>query len=167
MTALAAHTTPEHEMFRETCRRFFDKEVVPFHMTWEEEGVVPRELWRKAGAQGLLGMTMPEEYGGAGCDFLYSAILIEEQGRAIASGPAFSLHNDIVVPYLLHYGTEEQKKKWIPKACAGELVTAIAMTEPGTGSDLQSVKTTAVMDGNHWVITDPRPSSPTASLPTW
>ena len=152
MTALAAHITPEHEMFRDTCRRFFEKEVTPFHMKWEEEGIVPRELWRKAGEQGLLGMTMPEEYGGAGGDFLYSAIMIEEQGRALASGPAFSLHNDIVVPYLLHYGTEEQKKKWIPKACSGELVTAIAMTEPGTGSDLQSVKTTAVMDGNHWVI---------------
>ena len=152
MTALAAHITPEHQMFRDTCRRFFEKEVTPFHMKWEEDGIVPRELWRKAGAQGLLGMTMPEEYGGAGADFLYSAILIEEQGRALASGPAFSLHNDIVVPYLLHYGTEEQKKKWIPKACSGELVTAIAMTEPGTGSDLQSVKTTAVMDGNHWVI---------------
>jgi len=139
-------------MFRDTCRRFFEKEVTPFHMKWEEEGIVPRELWRKAGAQGLLGMTMPEEYGGAGADFLYSAILIEEQGRALASGPAFSLHNDIVVPYLLHYGSEEQKKKWIPKACSGELVTAIAMTEPGTGSDLQAVKTNAVMDGNHWVI---------------
>jgi acyl-CoA dehydrogenase len=95
---------------------------------------------------------MPEEYGGAGVDFLYDAILIEEQGRALASGPAFSLHNDIVVPYLLHYGTEEQKNKWIPKACSGELITAIAMTEPGTGSDLQSVKTNAVMEGNHWVI---------------
>ncbi len=139
-------------MFRETCRRFFEKEVTPFHMKWEEQGVVPRELWRKAGQQGLLGITMPEEYGGAGGDFLYSAILIEEQGRAIASGPAFSLHNDIVVPYLLHYAGEEQKKKWIPKACSGELVTAIAMTEPGTGSDLQAVKTSAVMDGNHWVI---------------
>jgi len=143
VTALAAHTTPEHEMFRDTCRRFFEKEVTPFHMKWEEEGIVPRELWRKAGEQGLLGMTMPEEYGGAGADFLYSAILIEEQGRALASGPAFSLHNDIVVPYLLHYGTKEQKKKWIPKACSGE---------PVPGSDLQSVKTTAVMDGNHWVI---------------
>mgnify|MGYP003338241872 CR=1 FL=1 len=152
MSALAAHYTPEHQMFRETCRRFFEKEVTPFHMKWEEDGIVPRELWRKAGEQGLLGMTMPEAYGGAGADFLYSAILIEEQGRALASGPAFSLHNDIVVPYLLHYGTEEQKKKWIPKAVAGELITAIAMTEPGTGSDLQSVKTNAVMDGNHWVI---------------
>lgn len=152
MTALAAHYTSEHQIFRESCRRFFEKEVTPFHMKWEEDGIVPRELWRKAGAQGLLGMTMPEEYGGAGADFLYSAILIEEQGRALASGPAFSLHNDIVVPYLLHYAAEEQKKKWIPKACSGELVTAIAMTEPGTGSDLQSVKTSAVMDGNHWVL---------------
>ncbi len=152
VTALSALYTPEHHMFRETCRRFFEKEVTPFHMKWEEDGIVPRELWRKAGAQGLLGMCMPEAYGGAGADFLYSAILIEEQGRALASGPAFSLHNDIVVPYLLHYGTEEQKKKWIPKACSGEMVTAIAMTEPGTGSDLQAVKTSAVMDGNHWVI---------------
>jgi acyl-CoA dehydrogenase len=97
-------------------------------------------------------MAMPEEYGGAGADFLYDAILIEEQGRALASGPAFSLHNDICVPYLLHYGTDEQKRKWIPKACSGELITAIAMTEPGTGSDLQSVRTNAVMEGNHWVI---------------
>jgi acyl-CoA dehydrogenase len=152
VTALAALLTPEHAMFRETCRRFFEKEVTPFHMKWEEEGMVPRALWRRAGEQGLLGMTMPEAYGGVGGDFLYSMILIEEQGRALASGPAFSLHNDIVVPYLLHYGSEEQKKKWIPRACSGELITAIAMTEPGTGSDLQSVKTTAVMDGNHWVI---------------
>ena len=152
VTALAAHYTSEHQIFRESCRRFFEKEVTPFHMKWEEEGMVPRALWRKAGEQGLLGMTMPEEYGGAGADFLYSAILIEEQGRALASGPAFSLHNDIVVPYLLHYGSEEQKKKWIPKACSGELISAIAMTEPGTGSDLQAVKTNAVMDGNHWVI---------------
>jgi len=152
VTALAAHYTSEHQIFRDSCRRFFEKEVTPFHMKWEEDGIVPRELWRKAGAQGLLGMTMPEEYGGAGADFLYSAILIEEQGRALASGPAFSLHNDIVVPYLLHYAAEEQKKKWIPRACSGELVTAIAMTEPGTGSDLQAVKTSAVMDGNHWVL---------------
>ena len=152
MTALAAHYTPEHQMFRETCRRFFEKEVTPFHMQWEQDGIVPRELWHKAGAQGMLCMNLPVEYGGAGADFLYNAILIEEQGRAVASGPAFSLHNDVVVPYLWHYGTAEQKKKWLPKVCSGEIVTAIAMTEPGTGSDLQSVKTTAVMDGNHWVI---------------
>src|SRR3981189_1094398 len=111
-------------MFRETCRRFFEKEVVPFHMKWEEDGIVPRELWRKAGAQRLLGKTMPEDYGGAGVDFHYNAALIEEQGRALASGPAFSVHNDIVVPYLLHYGNEEQKKKGIPKPASGEVITA-------------------------------------------
>ena len=119
MTALAAHITPEHQMFRDTCRRFFEKEVTPFHMKWEEDGIVPRELWRKAGAQGLLGMTMPEEYGGAGVDFLYSAILIEEQGRALASGPAFSLHNDIVVPYLLHYGTRRAEEEMDPQGLLG------------------------------------------------
>jgi len=152
VSALAQHLTPEHALFRETCRRFFDKEVTPFHLSWEEDGIVPRELWRKAGQQGLLGMTMPAELGGAGGDFLYSSILIEEQGRALASGPAFSLHNDIVVPYLNAYANDEQKQRWIPKACSGDVVTAIAMTEPGTGSDLQSIKTTAVMEGNHWVI---------------
>ena len=144
--------SPEHEAFRDSFQRFIDKEIAPHHAAWEEQGYVDRAVWNKAGDNGFLCMSMPEAYGGAGADFLYSAIMIEEQGRALASGPAFSLHNDIVVPYLLHYGTEEQKKKWIPKACAGELVTAIAMTEPGTGSDLQSVKTTAVMDGNPWVI---------------
>ena len=96
----------EHEIFRTTVRRFVADEIVPHYLDWERDGVVPRALWRKAGEQGLLGMTMPEAYGGAGADFLYSAILIEEQGRALASGPAFSLHNDIVVPYLLHYGSE-------------------------------------------------------------
>jgi alkylation response protein AidB-like acyl-CoA dehydrogenase len=99
-----------------------------------------------------LSMFLPEEYGGAGADFLYSTILIEEQGRVMASGPAFSLHNDIVVPYLNTYGTADQKKDWLPKTASGEMITAIAMTEPGTGSDLQAVRTTAKRDGNHWVI---------------
>ena len=152
MTALAAHYTPEHTMFRETCRRFFEKEVTPFHMKWEEEGVVPRELWRKAGQQGLLGMAMPEAYGGAGGDFLYSAILIEEQGRAIASGPAFSLHNDIVVPYLLHYANEEQKKKYLTPLAKGELLGAYCLTEPNAGSNAANQQTTAVLDGDHWVL---------------
>ena len=169
MTALAAHYTPEHQMFRDTCRRFFEKEVTPFHMKWEEEGIVPRELWRKAGAQGLLGMTMPEEYGGAGADFLYSAILIEEQGRALASGPAFSLHTDIVAPYMLHYGTEEQKQNWLPKAWPrGELVTrhrhdrARHRLGPAGGQDHRG-------DGRQRLraSTARRPSSPTASSPTW
>ena len=115
MTALAAHYTPEHEMFRDTCRRFFEKEVTPFHMKWEEEGIVPRELWRKAGEQGLLCTAMPEEYGGAGADFLYSAILIEEQGRGDRVRPGLLAAQRIVVPYLLRYGTEEQKKRWLPR----------------------------------------------------
>ena len=152
MTALANAYTAEHQMFRETARRFFEKEVQPFHAQWEEDGIVPKEVWRKAGAQGLLCMSVPEEYGGVGGDFLYSAIAIEEQGRVGASGPGFSLHTDITTPYFLAYASEEQKKHWLPKMVSGEVITAIAMTEPGTGSDLQSVKTTAVKDGNELVI---------------
>jgi len=152
LTALAKLYTDEHEMFRTTARRFFEKEVKPFHAQWEEEGIVPKALWRKAGEQGLLCMSVPEEYGGVGGDFLYSAIAIEEQGRVGASGPGFSLHTDITTPYFLAYASEEQKKYWLPKMVSGEVITAIAMTEPGTGSDLQSVKTTAVKDGNELVI---------------
>ena len=152
MTALANLYTAEHEMFRTTARRFFEKEVKPFHAQWEEEGIVPKALWRKAGEQGLLCMSVPEEYGGVGGDFLYSAIAIEEQGRVGASGPGFSLHTDITTPYFMAYASEEQKKYWLPKMVSGEVITAIAMTEPGTGSDLQSVKTTAVKDGNELVI---------------
>ena len=152
MTALANAYTAEHEMFRDTARRFFEKEVKPFHAQWEEDGIVPKELWRKAGAQGLLCMSVPEEYGGVGGDFLYSAIAIEEQGRIGASGPGFSLHTDITTPYFMAYASEEQKKHWLPKMVSGEVITAIAMTEPGTGSDLQAVKTTAVKDGNELVI---------------
>ncbi len=152
MTALANAYTAEHQMFRDTARRFFEKEVQPFHAKWEEDGIVPKEVWRKAGEQGLLCMSVPEEYGGVGGDFLYSAIAIEEQGRVGASGPGFSLHTDITTPYFLAYASEEQKKHWLPKMVSGEVITAIAMTEPGTGSDLQSVKTTAVKDGNELVI---------------
>ena len=152
MSALKELWTDEHRMFRETARRFFEREVQPHHAKWEDDGVVPRELWRKAGEQGLLCMSLPEEYGGAGGDFLYSTIMIEEQGRVLATGPSFSLHTDIVVPYIHHYGTEEQRKTWLPKLATGELISAIAMTEPGTGSDLQSVRTSAVRDGNHWKI---------------
>ncbi len=152
MTALAKLYTEEHEMFRTTARRFFEKEVKPHHAQWEEDGIVPKELWRKAGEQGLLCMSVPEEYGGPGGDFLYSAIAIEEQGRIGASGPGFSLHTDITTPYFLAYASEEQKQHWLPKMVSGEVITAIAMTEPGTGSDLQSVRTTAVKDGNELVI---------------
>jgi alkylation response protein AidB-like acyl-CoA dehydrogenase len=152
VTALKDLWTDEHRMFRDTARRFFEREVQPFHAKWEDDGVVPRELWRKAGEQGLLCMSLPEEYGGAAGDFLYSAIMIEEQGRVLATGPSFSLHTDIVVPYILHYGTDEQRQTWLPKLARGEMISAIAMTEPGTGSDLQAVRTSAVRDGHHWSI---------------
>jgi acyl-CoA dehydrogenase len=139
-------------MFRETCRRFFEKEVKPHHAQWEEAGVVPKTLWRKAGEQGLLCMDAPEAIGGPGADWLHNVIVIEEQGRVVATGPGFSLHNDVAAPYIYNYGTDEQKKRWLPKMLSGEMILAIAMTEPGTGSDLQAVRTTARKDGNQYVI---------------
>jgi len=140
---------PDHAMFRDAVRRFVDKEITPHHEQWEHEGIVPREVWLKAGEQGLLGMEVPEEYGGPGVkDFRYNAILTEELVRVGASGPGFGLHNDIVIPYIMHYGTEEQKQRWLPKMVTGETITAIAMTEPGTGSDLAGVRTSAIDNGN-------------------
>jgi acyl-CoA dehydrogenase len=155
MTALAMPRPlfeEEHEMFRDAVRKFIDKEIVPHHEQWEKDGVVGRDMWRKAGEQGLLCTTLPEEYGGPGGDFRHSAVVIEEQARANVSGPAFSVHSEIVMPYILHYGSEEQKQHWLPKLATGEAIGAIAMTEPGTGSDLQNVKTTAKLDGNEYVI---------------
>ncbi len=143
---------PDHEIFRASVARFMDQEIAPHHGQWEKDGVVPREAWAKAGEAGLLCADMPEEYGGAGADFLMSAIVIEEQARIGASGPGFSLHSDIVAPYILHHGSEEQKKTWLPRMARGEIITAIAMTEPGTGSDLQGVKTRAVKDGNEYLL---------------
>lgn len=152
MQQSAGPFTSDHEMFRDTVRRWVAKEISPHHDQWEKDGIVPRALWRKAGEAGLLCCTMPEAYGGPGGDFLYSAVVIEELARAGASGPGFSLQSDIVAPYILHYGSEEQKRAWLPKMVKGEAITAIAMTEPGTGSDLQGVKTTAEPDGNHLVV---------------
>lgn len=142
----------EHEQFRESVRKFFEQEAVPFHAQWEKDGHIDRALWNKAGEAGMLCSHIPEEYGGMSADFLYSAVVIEEQSRLGLSGVGFSLHSDIVAPYILHYGSEEQKHRYLPKLVSGELVTAIAMTEPGTGSDLQGVKTTAVLDGDEYVI---------------
>jgi len=142
----------EHEMFREQVRRFVDKEVVPHHDQWERDGVVSRELWQAAGEAGLLCCEVPEEYGGPGGDFLHSAIVVEELARAGTTGPAFYLHSDIVAPYLMAYGSEDQKKEWLPKMVSGETILAVAMTEPGAGSDLQGMKTKAERDGNHFVI---------------
>jgi len=143
----------DHEAFRATCRAFLDKHVVPFHKQWEEDGIVDRGIWLEAGKQGLLGLDVPEEYGGGGVhDFRYNAVLSEEVVRARASGVGFTLHNEVVAPYLLKLATEEQKQRWLPKFCTGEIITAIAMSEPGAGSDLQGIGTTAVRDGDDYIV---------------
>lgn len=142
----------EHEAFRDTVRKFYEKEVVPHTEKYEQQQHVDRDLWNKAGALGLLCPTMPEEYGGAGVDRLYSMILIEEQAYAGDSATGFSLHSDIVANYINNFGNESQKQHWLPKMVSGEVVTAIAMTEPGTGSDLQAVRTSAVLEGDEYVI---------------
>ncbi|MFI9532570.1 acyl-CoA dehydrogenase family protein [Nocardia fusca] len=144
---------PEHELFRESYRKFLEMHVAPFHDQWAEQGVVDRSVWLEAGKQGFLGMAMPEEYGGGGVkDFRYNAIITEESVRGQYSGLGFGLHNDVIAPYLLELANDEQKQRWLPKFCSGELITAIAMTEPGTGSDLQGIKTRAVRDGDDWVL---------------
>jgi alkylation response protein AidB-like acyl-CoA dehydrogenase len=145
--------TDEHDLLRETARRFCDREVAPYHDEWERAGQVSREVWRKAGDTGLLCMSLPEEYGGAGADFRSSAVLIEELAKINATGPGFSLQSDIVAPYILHYGSDEQKRRWLPRLASGETITAIAMTEPGTGSDLQSIATRAERRGDGYAIT--------------
>ncbi len=145
--------TAEHEAFRETVRTFLAKEVIPHHERWEQAGIVDREAWLAAGRQGLLGLAVPEEYGGGGTtDFRYSVVMAEEFTRAGASGLALGLHNDIIGPYLTSLATEEQKRRWLPGFCSGETVTAIAMTEPGAGSDLQGIRTNAVDRGDHWLL---------------
>ena len=142
----------EHAIFRDIVRRFVESEIVPHHDQWEKDGAVPREAWSKAGAAGLLLNAAPEEFGGGGGDFLSSAVIIEEMARVGATGPGFTLHSDIVAPYILRYGSAAQKRSWLPRMATGEIVTAIAMSEPGTGSDLQGVRTRAVMDGNELVL---------------
>ena len=136
--------TPDHEAFRDSFRRFMEKEIAPFHADWEEQGYVDRAVWHKAGDNGFLCMTMPEEYGGAGADKLFSVVQMEELSRAGFSGIGYSLHSEIVAPYILHYGTEEQKKKYLPQLASGAMIGAIAMSEPAAGSDLQGIKATAI-----------------------
>ncbi len=142
----------DHEQFRDSVRKFFESEAVPYHAQWEKDGQIDRELWRKAGELGLLSPTVPEAYGGLGLDFRYNAIVDEEFSRLGLMGIGFGLHSDIAVPYIVNHGREAQKQKYLPGCVSGDIVTAIAMTEPGTGSDLQGVKTTAVLDGDEWVI---------------
>ncbi len=143
--------SPDHESFRDSFRRFMEREIAPHHEAWEEQGYVDRELWRKAGQNGFLCMTMPEEYGGAGGDKLYSVAQMEELARGGFSGVGFGLHSEIVAPYILHYGTEEQKQRYLPKLASGEMVGAIAMSEPAAGSDLQGIRSTAMRqdDGSY------------------
>jgi alkylation response protein AidB-like acyl-CoA dehydrogenase len=143
---------PEHETFRDSVRRFMEEEVKPHDERWQDQGYVDREVWLKAGQNGFLCASMPEEYGGAGADKLYSVVLMEEQARANNSSLGFGLHSEIVAPYLLHYGSEALKKKYLPKMATGEWIGAIAMSEPGAGSDLQAVKTSAVKKGDRYLV---------------
>lgn len=139
-------------MFRDTVRKFVEKEVVPYHAQWEKDGIVPRELWLKAGAQGLLCCTIPEEYGGLGLDYLFDVVVVEELWRVGASGPGFLIHTDLVATYINSFGTEEQKKKFLPKMVSGEWIGSLGMTEPHAGSDLKAIKTKAIRDGNEFVV---------------
>lgn len=138
--------------FRDSVRKFLEQEAAPHHEQWEKDGQVSRELWEKAGELGFLCPTMPEEYGGVGADFRYSAVIMEEVSRAGLSGIGWTLHSDIVAPYILNHGSEEQKKQYLPKMASGEIITAIAMSEPGAGSDLQGVKTNALKKGDHYIL---------------
>ncbi len=147
--------TEEHKMFRDSFWHFAEKEIVPYIDHWEKEGNIPRELWEKAGQQGFLGYNVPEIYGGSGVDdYRYSVIIAEELARARATsvGLGIALLNDIVLPYFLAYATEEQKRRWLPKLCTGEWLSAIAMTEPDTGSDLAAIRTSALRQGDAYVL---------------
>jgi alkylation response protein AidB-like acyl-CoA dehydrogenase len=144
--------TDDHQLFRDSVRRFIAAEITPFHNEWEKVGVVPRELWRKAGEAGLLCPNVPEAYGGPGAGLLYNVVIAEEMGRAGATGPGFTVHSDMVASYILAFGSEEQKKQWLPKMVSGEVIGALGLTEPGGGSDLKAMRTRAERDGNHYVI---------------
>jgi acyl-CoA dehydrogenase len=142
----------EHDLWRETVRRFVEKEIVPFHDQWEKDGVVPRDLWLKAGAQGMLCCTVPEEFGGLGLDYLFDVIVFEELWKVGASAPGFLIHTDLVATYILSHGTPEQKQHWLPKMVKGEAIGSLGMTEPHAGSDLKAIRTKAVRDGEDYVI---------------
>jgi alkylation response protein AidB-like acyl-CoA dehydrogenase len=143
----------EHRMFRDAFRKFVEQEITPFHEGWEQDRIVSREVWHKAGEAGFLCMDIPEEYGGMGeKDYRYSAIITEELARAGASGVGFSIHTDMVVPYITRFGSDEQKQNWLPKMTTGDVIGAVAMTEPNTGSDLAAVETTAILKGDHYLL---------------
>ena len=143
---------PDHEAFRDMVRRFIAQEIAPFHERWEEDGVVPRDLWLKAGAAGLLCCTVPECYGGAGADYLFDVVVFEEMARSGFSGPGFMIHCDLVATYIASFGSEQQKRQWLPKMVRGEAIGSLGMTEPHAGSDLKAIRTKAVRDGDDFVI---------------
>ncbi|MGE0098860.1 MAG: acyl-CoA dehydrogenase family protein [Hydrogenophaga sp.] len=142
----------EHEAFRDTVRRFVDKEIAPHHAEWEEDGVVPRSLWLKAGEAGMLCCTIPEEYGGLGLDYLFDVVVFEEMARSGYTGPGFLIHCDLVATYIKSFGSEEQKQQWLPSMVRGEAIGSLGMTEPHAGSDLKAIRTRAVRDGDDFVI---------------
>jgi alkylation response protein AidB-like acyl-CoA dehydrogenase len=142
----------EHEAFRDSVKKFIAKEIAPYHAQWEEDGVVPRELWVKAGEAGMLCCTIPPEYGGLGADYLFDVVVFEEMGRSGFTGPGFMIHCDLVATYIKSFGTEEQKTHWLPKMVAGTAIGSLGMTEPHAGSDLKAIRTKAVRDGDDYVI---------------
>ena len=142
----------EHELFRDAVRKFIERELLPHHARWEEQGMVDRQTWLKAGDAGILCCDIAEAYGGAGASFLFNAVVIEELARAGMTGPGFTVHSDMVATYIASFGTEEQKSKWLPKMVTGETIGAVAMTEPSAGSDLKAIRTTATRDGSAYVI---------------
>ena len=154
MESMIPRTTysDEHELYRDAVRRFIAAEVTPHHRQWEEDGKVSRDVWLKAGAAGFLCSNAPEEFGGAGADFKYNSVFTEELGRAGITGPGFSVHSDMVAAYILNFGNDAQKANWIPKMASGEVIAALGLTEPGAGSDLKAIKTTAIQDGDDYVI---------------
>jgi len=143
---------PEHEAFRDTVRRFIDKEIAPYHAQWEADGIVPRDLWRKAGAAGMLCCTVPEAYGGLGLDYLFDVVVFEELARSGYTGPGFLIHCDLVATYVKSFGSETQKRHWLPRMVSGETIGALGMTEPHAGSDLKEIRTRAVRDGEDFVV---------------
>lgn len=142
----------EHEMFRDTVKKFIDREIRPYHYTWEEQGIVPRELWEKAGDAGLLCCTVDEKYGGLGLDYLFDVVVFEEMAKSGYTGPGFLIHCDLVATYVKSFGSEEQKLKWLPGMVSGRTIGALGMTEPHAGSDLKNIRTRAVRDGDDYVI---------------
>lgn len=142
----------EHELFRDTVRKFIEREIAPHHAKWEHDGIVPRDLWLKAGEAGMLCCTIPEEYGGLGLDYLFDVVVFEEMARSGFTGPGFLIHCDLVATYVKSFGTEEQKRQWLPKMVSGEAIGSLGMTEPHAGSDLKAIRTRAVRDGDDYII---------------